>query len=85
MLATAGGITSRVHAAEHADWNWLRNEGTAALVARPAPLPKVSTWVIESPRHRGAITAMDVAPDGRRVATGGDDGVVRIWNLETGI
>ena len=83
-LAAACGIVLPGTAAEHADWNWLRNEGTAALVARPAPLAKVSTWALESPRHRGAITAMDVAPDGTQVATGGDDGVVRIWNLESG-
>jgi WD40 repeat protein len=83
-LAAACGNVLPATAAEHADWTWLRKEGTAALVTKPAPLAGVTRWTLESPRHRGAIVAMDVAPDGKRVATGGDDGVVRIWNLETG-
>jgi WD40 repeat protein len=69
---------------DKSDWTWLRTEGTAALVLEPAPLKGVKHWVLESPRHRGAILCLVVSPDGIRAATGGTDAVVRIWNLETG-
>jgi WD40 repeat protein len=66
------------------DWKWLHGEATAFLVLEPPPLKGVGRWAIESPRHRGAIHALAVSPDGTRAATGGVDGVIRIWNLETG-
>jgi WD40 repeat protein len=69
---------------DKSDWTWLRTEGTAALVLEPAGLKGVKHWVLESPRHRGPILCLTVSPDGTRAATGGTDGVVRIWNLETG-
>ncbi len=31
--------------------------------------------------HRGAVRAIAFHPDGRRVATGGDDGTARIWSI----
>ena len=67
-----------------ADWNWLRTNASAYLVLEPKKLEGVSRWAIESPRHRGSIHWMAPSPDGVRVATGGVDGVVRIWNLEKG-
>jgi len=66
------------------DWVWLRKEATAALVLEPSKLKGVARWVLESPRHRGVIYCLSVAPDGTRAATAGADGVVRIWNLEKG-
>ncbi len=69
---------------ERADWEWIRKEGTAMMVLEPSILRGVSRWTLESPRHRGAILCMAASPDGARVATGGVDGVVRIWNLTTG-
>lgn len=67
-----------------ADWQWLRTKASAMLVLEPPPLDGVKRWGIESPRHRGPILSMAVSPDGARVATSGADGVIRIWNLETG-
>ncbi|MBN1565197.1 MAG: hypothetical protein JXA10_15235, partial [Anaerolineae bacterium] len=32
----------------------------------------------------GAIHAVDWSPDGARIVSGGDDGIVRIWNAQTG-
>lgn len=69
---------------DSADWAWLRSEATAALVAEPPRLKGVERWFLESPRHRGPIICMCASPDGSRAATGGTDGTVRIWNLETG-
>ena len=66
------------------NWKWLHESATAFLVLEPPPLKGVGRWAIESPRHRGAIYALAVSPDGTRAATGGADGVIRIWNLETG-
>lgn len=71
-------------AAAVAPYAWLRDESTAVLVVEPAPLPGVRRWTIESPRHRGRIAAASFSPDGKRIATGGIDGVIRIWEVETG-
>lgn len=54
------------------------------LVSRPAPLPGVASWTIESRRHRGIVYSLAVSPDHKQMATGGLDGTIRIWNLATG-
>ena len=35
--------------------------------------------------HRGAVYSLAVRPDGRQFATGGENGLVRTWNPETGL
>jgi WD40 repeat protein len=54
------------------------------LVVRPQFIKGLRSWTIESRRHRGYLVAAAVSPDGKSVATGGLDGIVRIWDLETG-
>ena len=56
----------------------------SALVAQPARPPGVAAWSLETISHRGELGAVAYHPDGRLLATGGQDGVVRIWNAETG-
>lgn len=55
-----------------------------ALVSNPAPVPGGRSWTVETPRHRGWLYAMALSPDGKHFATGGVDGMVRIWNVESG-
>lgn len=34
--------------------------------------------------HSGAVTSVDISPDNRRIASGGSDGFLRIWDTESG-
>ncbi len=67
-----------------ADWQWAHEHGTALLVLEPPPLRGIGRWVMESPRHRGALICTALSPDGTTLATAGTDAVVRLWNLQTG-
>jgi WD40 repeat protein len=55
-----------------------------SLVVNPAKLDGALSWTLETRRHRGEILTMALSHDGKLVATGGDDGTIRIWLLETG-
>lgn len=54
------------------------------LVLRPPQIPSVLSWTIESKRHRGYLVATALSPDAKQLATGGLDGIIRIWDAETG-
>ncbi len=55
-----------------------------ALVAEPALIPGVPTWTIETRGHRGPVYAVAYSPDLTWLATGCDDGVIRLWAPGTG-
>lgn len=63
---------------------WFEKEATANLVPFPAKLPEVARWTIDTRLHRGAVRAAAMSPDAARVAAGGFDGIVRIWNVDSG-
>ena len=53
-------------------------------VVRPAPIKGVRSWTIETRRHRWLPLDLAVSPDGTIVATSGYDGMIRLWDAETG-
>lgn len=55
-----------------------------ALVQRPQAVKGAVSWSIETRRHRGIIYGVAISPDSKWLASGGIDGIVRIWNMETG-
>jgi WD40 repeat protein/serine/threonine protein kinase len=55
-----------------------------ALVSQPASLPGVHGWTIETRGHRGAVKVTAYSADSRRLASGGEDGTVRIWEPISG-
>jgi WD40 repeat protein len=48
-----------------------------ANAAKPEPIRKVKA-------HAGWIRALDVSPDGKLLASGGNDRILKIWNLADG-
>jgi WD40 repeat protein len=55
-----------------------------ALVTNPAPLSGVLSWTLETVGHRGRVCCLAYRPDGRRLASAGCDGTVRVWDPATG-
>ncbi|MBI3463689.1 MAG: protein kinase [Planctomycetes bacterium] len=54
-----------------------------ALVTNPAPIKGVRSWTIETREQRGWVDAVGYSPDGRLLAAGGEDGMIRLWDTST--
>jgi WD40 repeat protein len=66
---------------------WLKRPRTsppgAATIAAWAEERGVAEQVLRG--HQGQVTTVAYSPDGKRLATGGDDKRVVLWNAETGL
>ncbi|MCY2994187.1 MAG: hypothetical protein NTY19_40875 [Planctomycetota bacterium] len=51
---------------------------TLATVLEPAPIPGLRSWTIETREHRAPVHAIAFHPQGKVVATGGAEGVIRL-------
>jgi WD40 repeat protein len=58
--------------------------GSLALVREPDELPGVNSWTVETVNGRGGTHAVAYRPGGKLLATGGDDGTIRIWDVADG-
>ena len=74
----AKGKTGR---SAHPTSEWSHRPQT--LVADPAKLPGVRRWSIETKGHRGIVRSVQYSPDGKWLATAGDDAAIRLWNAQT--
>ncbi len=54
------------------------------FIPRPSKLPGIERWQVCLKYPANAIRAMSQSPDGRMVAVGAFDSVIRIYNVETG-
>lgn len=62
-------------------WIWIAESGTNDLVA----LDKRSFDIqMRCPAHRAGVNAIVISPDGNRIASGGDDRQLTVWNTTTG-
>ncbi len=55
-----------------------------ALVQQPAKLDGLLSWTIETRDHRSFVNDVALRPDGQVLATAGNDGTIRLWDVTTG-
>ncbi|WP_145435621.1 WD40 domain-containing protein [Lacipirellula limnantheis] len=64
---------------------WRPNEAQGVDIARRLDgIPDPPAQQTELLAHRGPVRTLAFAPDGKTLASGGQDDVVVVWNLETG-
>src|SRR5262245_32956736 len=64
----------------------MRTAFAMAVLASVVALPAVRAEPIQSiTGHDGTVFALAIRPDGQRIATGGFDRSIRIWNASNGV
>lgn len=60
----------------------VRNSSTSSHLTAPRTLPDGSTYTMITKGHAGQIHDVAISPDSDRIATGGQDRIVRIWSKD---
>lgn len=55
-----------------------------SLVTRPATIDGIKSWTLETMEHRGPVRTVSFSPNGKWLASGGEDGTVRLREPEFG-
>jgi WD40 repeat protein/serine/threonine protein kinase len=55
-----------------------------AWIARPPQLAGVQAWTLDCREHRGVIRSLTYSPGGRLLASGGEDGTIRLRDSKDG-
>ena len=76
----AGGIVWNIAASRNGKWIISWTESGQVTVWNAESHEKVTDFKA----HSNCIRAVDVSPDGTRIATGSDDKTVCVWSLSTG-
>jgi RNA polymerase sigma factor (sigma-70 family) len=61
-----------------------KREGGVDAQGDPLPAGALARLGTVRFRHGGPVEALSLSADGKRLATGADDGVIRVWDLDTG-
>lgn len=94
IAGLAAGVLASLGCVSLLVFGWMTSPGGGTSLTGPGPsakggqptLPADTLAVIGDPmwRHWGVVTSLAVTADGRRVASGGTDNAVRVWDRDSG-